>query len=57
MPKSIVQNLFYNECEVERQEEIEKVEKVQAEDSHNQQCPVGPSSPWASGWQGSFKTF
>lgn len=36
MPKSIVQNLFNNDHEAERLEEIEKVERVQAEDSHHQ---------------------
>lgn len=57
MPKSILQNFFYNECEAERQEEIEKVEGVQAEDIHDKKCPAGPSSPWASRWWGSFKIF
>lgn len=45
MPKSIVQNLFYNEYEAERREEIEKVEGVQAGDIHHKKCPAGPSSP------------
>lgn len=49
-PYSLV--LFYNDCEAERQEEIEKVQRVQAEDSHHQQCPVDPSSSWASRWLG-----